>query len=50
MLMSNDELAEHIVGAVGGVENVSSVSSCRTRVRLTLRDDSKVDLNSAFRA
>lgn len=46
MLMSNDELAEHIVGAVGGVENVSSVSSCRTRVRLTLHDDSKVDLNS----
>lgn len=35
--------AGNILQAVGGKENVESVDNCATRLRLTLKDTSKVD-------
>lgn len=35
--------AGNILQAVGGKENVESVANCATRLRLTLKDTSKVD-------
>lgn len=40
-----DELAKDIVAHVGGVDNVSSVRHCYTRLRFVLKDESKADEN-----
>ncbi|GAB4073702.1 PTS transporter subunit EIIC [Barrientosiimonas marina] len=36
-------LAKDIYAQIGGIANVSSLTNCMTRVRITLRDDSQVD-------
>lgn len=46
--MAKDELtlnqiAKKIYAGAGGMENVQSVVHCMTRVRMSVRDDSKVD-------
>ena len=39
------ELAEKLLNAVGGKENVNTVTHCMTRLRFILKDDSKADEN-----
>lgn len=38
-----DSLSEQIVVALGGVENISDIGCCATRLRLSVNDSSKVD-------
>ncbi|MCR5230677.1 MAG: PTS transporter subunit EIIC [Solobacterium sp.] len=40
-------IAESIIKVCGGVPNISNVSHCMTRLRLQLRDGSKLDENAA---
>lgn len=42
MAVSRDEVRD-IISAIGGKENVSAATHCVTRLRLALKDDSKVD-------
>ncbi|GEP17543.1 glucose PTS transporter subunit IIA [Pediococcus pentosaceus] len=37
-------IAREIYGAVGGIENVEKLIHCMTRVRMTIRNDDKVDI------
>lgn len=37
------EIAEKLVNAVGGVDNITGVANCMTRVRFNLKDNEKVD-------
>ncbi|MDF1489134.1 beta-glucoside-specific PTS transporter subunit IIABC [Tessaracoccus caeni] len=39
-------LAEQIIGLVGGPENIASVFNCQTRLRFTLRDDAKANMQA----
>ncbi|MCV2394456.1 PTS transporter subunit EIIC [Actinotalea sp. M2MS4P-6] len=39
----NDNFAEQVVAAVGGPENIASVTHCATRLRFQLRDPAKAD-------
>ena len=39
--MSNTEIAKQVIDAIGGVENVSSVAHCATRLRVMVKDESK---------
>ena len=41
--MSNTEIAKQVIDAIGGVENVSSVAHCATRLRVMVKDEAKVD-------
>ncbi|MBR5755133.1 MAG: PTS transporter subunit EIIC [Erysipelotrichaceae bacterium] len=41
------KLSDDIIAACGGVENVLSASHCMTRLRMNLRDASKLDLEEA---
>ena len=41
------KLSDDIIAVVGGVENIASASHCMTRLRLNLRDDSKVNVDEA---
>lgn len=43
--MDWDKLAQNILNAVGGAGNVKDITHCATRLRLTLFDNSKADLN-----
>lgn len=43
---SNEGVAATIVSALGGADNIDSVTNCYTRLRLTLTDPSKVDENT----
>lgn len=43
---SDEELAKKILTLVGGKTNVSEIVSCMTRLRLTVKDNSLVDLDS----
>lgn len=36
-------LAQQIVAAIGGVDNVAAVTHCMTRLRFVVKDDEKVD-------
>ena len=36
-------LAQSVVSALGGVENISAVTHCMTRLRFVLKDDTQVD-------
>lgn len=42
----NKEIATKILELIGGKENVSVVAHCMTRLRLTLNDESKADMES----
>lgn len=42
-MATNKEIAENVLNAVGGKENVSQVTHCMTRLRFTLRDNSIPD-------
>ncbi|MFC0525370.1 PTS transporter subunit EIIC [Pontibacillus salicampi] len=42
--MNNRELAQHILDHLGGKENISSFANCITRLRVNVKDHSKVSL------
>lgn len=42
--MTNQELSRKILELVGGKENVASATNCMTRLRVTLKDNSKADV------
>ena len=44
--MSNTEIAKQVIDAIGGVENVSSVAHCATRLRVMVKDEGKIDKNT----
>ncbi|WP_205408249.1 PTS transporter subunit EIIB [Actinomyces mediterranea] len=46
MAVDYDELADEIVGGVGGTDNIRSVTHCATRLRMILRDEDKVDVDA----
>lgn len=46
MALSNKEIAQQVIVAVGGPENILTSSTCMTRLHLTFRDDSKVDMKA----
>lgn len=41
--MNNTEIAKKVIDAIGGVENVNSVAHCATRLRVMVKDESKID-------
>ena len=43
--MDIQQSAKQVMSAVGGKDNIASVSHCATRLRLTLNDDNKLDLD-----
>lgn len=43
-MSTNNELAGKIIELVGGKENIISATNCMTRVRIRIKDSSKVDL------
>lgn len=44
--MKNQELANRIVHLLGGIENIISAENCMTRLRVTIRDRNKTDLDA----
>ena len=42
--MTNQELSLKILELVGGKENVASATNCMTRLRVTLKDNAKADV------
>lgn len=38
--------AQEILACIGGEENVASAAHCATRLRLVLKDDSKIDMDA----
>ena len=44
--MTNQELSRKILELVGGKENVTSATSCMTRLRITLKDATKVNMTA----
>ena len=42
--MSNTQLANDIISLVGGVENISSMTHCVTRLRFALKSNDKADV------
>ncbi|WP_210602831.1 PTS transporter subunit EIIC [Staphylococcus aureus] len=42
-MTKEQQLAERIIAAVGGVDNIDSVMNCMTRVRIKVLDENKVD-------
>ena len=43
--MNHYELAKEILVLVGGSENIAQLNNCATRLRMNLKDESKIDLN-----
>lgn len=43
-MAANRELARKIVELVGGKENIRNVTNCMTRVRISLKDSARIDL------
>ena len=41
--MDNNQIAKQVIDAIGGVENVNSVAHCATRLRVMVKDESKID-------
>jgi len=41
--MNHEELSKRIIKAVGGKKNIVSVIHCATRLRFTLRDETKAN-------
>lgn len=46
MAVDNKQLATEVLGLVGGSENVNIATNCMTRLRLTLKDNSKADVEA----
>lgn len=44
--MSTSDLSLEILKNLGGMENIESMSNCKTRVRVDLIDNRKVDIES----
>ena len=44
-MADNKKIAEDVLAAVGGKENVSGVTHCMTRLRFTLKDNGIPDTN-----
>ena len=44
--MSRDDEAEAIIAGVGGAQNIADLHHCSTRLRFTLHDDAKADLDA----
>lgn len=44
--MNNKDIAVQILNHVGGDSNVNSVTNCSTRLRFSVKDESKVDLSA----
>lgn len=44
--MTNTELAKQIVSNVGGETNISTFTHCATRLRFTLKDMSKANVDT----
>ena len=44
--MNNTEIAKKVIEALGGRENVNSVAHCATRLRVMVKDESKIDKNT----
>ena len=42
-MANNKKIAEEVLAAVGGKENVTNVTHCMTRLRFTLKDQSVPD-------
>ena len=42
-MATNKQIAENVLKAVGGKENVQQVTHCMTRLRFTLKDDTIPD-------
>jgi len=42
--MNNQDLVKEIVQKLGGEENIHAASNCMTRLRIDLKDDSKIEL------
>ncbi|HBI0805501.1 TPA: PTS transporter subunit EIIC [Staphylococcus aureus] len=42
-MTKEQQLAERIIAAVGGIDNIDSVMNCMTRVRIKVLDENKVD-------
>ncbi|MGE5050801.1 MAG: PTS transporter subunit EIIC [Bacillota bacterium] len=42
-MTKEQQLAERIIAAVGGMDNINSVMNCMTRVRIKVLDENKVD-------
>lgn len=41
--MDNKQIAQSVIEALGGQENVNSVAHCATRLRVMVKDESKID-------
>ena len=44
--MNYEKMARDILGCTGGIENISFMTHCATRLRLNFKDESKVDLEA----
>ena len=44
--MNNTDIAKKVIEALGGRENVNSVAHCATRLRVMVKDESKIDKNT----
>ncbi len=44
-MSDNKEIAKQVIAAVGGKENINSVTHCATRLRIMVSDESKIDKN-----
>ncbi|GEL08908.1 sucrose-specific PTS transporter subunit IIBC [Salisediminibacterium halotolerans] len=47
MSEENKQIAQELIDAVGGLENISSVAHCATRLRIMVKDKEKIDQNRA---
>lgn len=44
--MSTSDLSLEILANLGGMENIESMSNCKTRIRVDVRDIKKVDIET----
>jgi len=44
-MSDNKEIAKQVIAAVGGKDNINSVTHCATRLRIMVNDESKIDKN-----
>ncbi|NYS48755.1 PTS beta-glucoside transporter subunit IIBCA [Streptococcus danieliae] len=47
--MDNKQIAQSVIEALGGQENVNSVAHCATRLRVMVKDESKIDKDTVER-